>query len=95
MGVATVWADRVAGETLTAAGAVSVVTPVTKVALVGAGAITLAAPFSGMIGKVKTIQMTTDNGDVTLALTNVVGGSAATTCTFQRCWRHAGPAWTC
>lgn len=49
----------------------------------GAGAITLAAPPATMLGKVKTIEMTVDNGDVTLALTNVTGGSAATTCTFS------------
>jgi hypothetical protein len=48
----------------------------------GAGAITLAAPDATMIGVVKIIEMTVDNGDVTLALTNVQGGSAATTATF-------------
>jgi len=49
----------------------------------GAGAITLAAPGAAMLGKVKIIEMTVDNGDVTLALTNVTGGSAATTCTWS------------
>ena len=49
----------------------------------GAGAITLAAPGAAMIGKTKIIEMTVDNGDVTLALTNVVGGSAGTTCTWS------------
>lgn len=49
----------------------------------GAGAITLAAPGADMLGKVKTIEMTVDGGDVTLALTNVTGGSAATTATFD------------
>lgn len=49
----------------------------------GAGAITLAAPPATMLGKIKIIEMTVDNGDVTLALTNVTGGSAATTATFD------------
>jgi hypothetical protein len=35
-----------------------------------------------MVGKIKTIRFATDNGDVTLALTNVQGGTAATTATF-------------
>ncbi len=48
----------------------------------GAGAITLAAPDASMLGLTKTIEMTVDGGDVTLALTNVQGGSAATTATF-------------
>lgn len=49
----------------------------------GAGAITLAAPGATMIGKTKIIEMTVDNGDVTLSLANVTGGSAATTCTWS------------
>lgn len=49
----------------------------------GAGAITLAACPATMVGKIKTIRMEVDNGDVTLALTNVQGGSAATTATFD------------
>jgi len=48
----------------------------------GAGAITLAVPNAAMIGQIKTIEMTTDGGDVTLALTNVVGGAEAATATF-------------
>jgi hypothetical protein len=72
-----------AAETIAAAGALSVLTPVSKLALVGAGAVTLAAPTAAMLGKLKTIQMTTDNGDVTLALTNVVGQSSGTTATFN------------
>ena len=70
-------------ETIVAAGAISVVTSVSKLALTGAGAVTLAAPSTGMIGRTKTIQMTTDNGDVTLALTNVVGQSSGTGATFN------------
>ena len=75
-------------ETLTAAGAVSVAVSNTKLALVGAGAVTLAAPSAGMSGQIKTIEMTVDNGDVTLSLANVQGGSAATTCT----WANVGEA---
>lgn len=70
-------------ETIVGAGAVSVVLKNTNLALVGAGAVTLAAPDASMRGVVKTIEMTVDNGDVTLALTNCAGGSAATTCTWS------------
>lgn len=49
----------------------------------GAGAITLDVCPSTMVGKIKTIRMGVDNGDVTLALTNVVGGTQATTATFD------------
>lgn len=70
-------------ETIAAAGAVSVTKRLSKLALVGAGAVTLAAPDASMLGTVKVIEMTTDNGDVTLALTNCSGGSAATTCTWS------------
>lgn len=77
------YAGQVASETIAAAGALSVVVPVSKLALVGAGAVTLAAPSTGMIGRQKVVQMTTDNGDVTLALTNVVGQSSGTTATFN------------
>ncbi len=73
-------------ETITGAGAVSVLLKNTNLALVGAGAITLAAPNAIMAGQIKTIKMTVDNGDVTMALTNVnnvAGASAGTTCTFD------------
>jgi len=70
-------------ETIAAAGAVSVVKRLSNVTLVGAGAITLAAPSATMLGMVKIIQMTVDNGDVTLALTNVQGQSSGTTATFN------------
>lgn len=69
-------------ETIAAAGACSVTITNSKLALVGAGAVTLAAPGADMLGRIKQIEMTVDNGDVTLALTNVDGGSAATTCTW-------------
>lgn len=67
-------------ETLIAAGAAGVAISETSLALVGAGAITLAAPTKPAFRK--HIAMTIDNGDVTLALTNVVGGTQATTATF-------------
>jgi len=70
-------------ETIAAAGAASITVPNSKLALVGAGAVTLAAPGAGMLGRIKIIEMTVDNGDVTLALTNVTGGTAATTCTWS------------
>lgn len=72
-----------ASETLTAAGAISLYKKTTKLALAGAGAVTLAAPAASMLGEIKLIQMTADNGDVTLALTNVVGQSSGTTATFN------------
>lgn len=73
--------DSAMSQTLIAAGAVSVSVAETSLALVGAGAVTLAVPTKPAM--IKIITMTVDNGDVTLALTNVVGGSAATTCTFN------------
>lgn len=73
--------DSVMLETLVAAGAVSITVSDTALALVGAGAVTLAVPSKKSLRK--TITMTVDNGDVTLALTNVVGQSSGTTCTFN------------
>jgi len=73
-------------ETITAAGALSVLLKLSDLALVGAGAVTLATPSAIMAGAIKTIRMTVDNGDVTMALTNVnnvAGASAGTTCTFD------------
>lgn len=70
-------------ETVAAAGALSVTKRISNIALVGAGAVTLAAPSATMLGMVKIIQMTADNGDVTLALTNVQGQSSGTTATFN------------
>lgn len=67
--------------------------------LVGAGAINLDATYVALdstdggfavtldpptvAGSWKFIEMTADGGNVTLALTNVVGGSASTTCTWN------------
>ena len=70
-------------ETVIGAGAVSIALRLTNLALVGAGAVTLAVPGADMLGVVKVITMTADNGDVTLALTNVTGQSAGTTATFN------------
>lgn len=47
----------------------------------GAGTRTLAVPTKPAM--IKIIKMTVDNGDTTLDLTNIVGGSAATTATFD------------
>lgn len=70
-------------ETVIAAGALSITARVSKLSLVGAGAVTLAAPDATCLGYVKLIEMSADNGDVTLALTNVVGQSSGTTATFN------------
>ncbi len=71
-------------ETIAKTTAVSVTKTYTKVdSTTGTGAITLAAPGAAMLGQKKVIEMVTDNGDITLALTNVTGGSAATTATFS------------
>lgn len=69
-------------ETLEATGAISVVKRITKLATAAPGACTLAAPNAALLGAVKVIEMTTDNGDVTLATTNIVG-SGGTTITFD------------
>lgn len=71
-------------ETVAAAGAVSVVKRITNFdSTAGTFAATLAAPDASMVGMIKLITMTVDNGDVTIALTNVEGGTAATTATFD------------
>ena len=69
------------------AGAISVVKRITKLdTTAGAELFTLAAPDATMLGQVKIINFVTDNGDATLTLTNVQGGSAATTVT----WANVG-----
>ena len=71
-------------ETITEAGAVSVVKRNTEIdSSGGAYAITLAAPDASMLGQVKVIEMTTAGNAVTMALTNVQGGSAATSASFD------------
>ena len=70
-------------ETIAEGGVVSVTKRVTKIVSTGAGADTIAAPDASSLGQVKVIEMTGGEHDVTLALTNVQGGSAATTATFS------------
>lgn len=74
-------------DALIAAGASSLNTRVTTIVGPAAStyAITLAAPPTGVAGLLKEITMisTTSTNAVTLALTNVVGGSQATTATFD------------
>lgn len=70
-------------ETITAAGALSITARVSKLALVGAGAVTLAAPDATCLGYIKLIEMSSDNGDVTLSLANCIGQSSGTTATFN------------
>lgn len=71
-------------ETILVAGAVSASTRITYLsAASGTYAVTLAAPDAAMLGQVKVIEMTVAGNDITLALTEVQGGSAATTATFN------------
>lgn len=71
-------------EVLTGAGAISVTKRITQLdSTAGTFAATLAAPDATMLGMVKIIEMTVDNGDVTLALTNVQGQSSGTGATFD------------
>lgn len=73
-------------QAITAAGAVTVDGTVNRVTVTNAvnGAITLAAPSTAMKGKLLTIEyIGSGTNDTTLALTNVQGGSAATTATFN------------
>jgi hypothetical protein len=72
-------------QALTAAGAVSLSSRLTTLVGPSSGtyAVTLAAPDKA--GRLKIIQMlsTTGSNAVTMALTNVVGGSAANTASFD------------
>ncbi len=77
------YANGGSSESILAAGALSTTIQASLLNLVGAGAVTLAAPTAAQVGKQKIIQMITDNGDVTLALTNVVGQSSGTSCAFN------------
>lgn len=69
----------VSTETVTGAGAISVNTVFTSLVTTGANALTLAAPGSSSIPRLKVIHMLTDGGDGTLASTNIVGQSSGTT----------------
>jgi hypothetical protein len=69
-------------ETITT-GAISVTKRITKLdTTAGATLFTLAAPDISMLGQTKIINFSVDNGDATLALTNVQGGSAGALATF-------------
>lgn len=71
-------------ETILVAGAVSVVKRITHLsAASGTYAVTLAAPDVTMLGQVKIINMSVAGNNITMALTNVQGGTAATTATFN------------
>lgn len=73
-------------QTLAAAGEIALGSKLTNVAnATGADiAVTLAAPTAAEVGLVKVIYMTVrTTHDITLALTNVVGGTQAATATFD------------
>jgi hypothetical protein len=74
-------------QALTAAGAVFLDADLTTLVGPSSGtyAITLAAPTILQQGTTKAIQMlsTTGTNTVTMALTNVIGGTASTTCTWN------------
>lgn len=72
-------------EALTVAGALELGKTYHSVANAAGApyAVTLAAPTASNRGQIKEIEMTVATSAVTLALTNVEGGSAATTATFD------------
>lgn len=72
-------------ETIEAGAAVSVTKRITRLnASGGAGSVTLAAPDASTEGMLKIIQYTGGGTNaLTLALTNVQGGTAATTASFN------------
>ena len=72
-------------QAITAAGAITVDGSIDRVTLAGgAYAITLAAPSAAMRGRMLTIEyIGGDTDEVTLALTNVQGGSQATSAAFN------------
>lgn len=70
---------QTAVETVTGAGAISISVAHTNLVTTGANALTLAAPGTVTMPFLKTIHMTTDGGDGTLASTNIVGQSSGTT----------------
>lgn len=76
-------------QTLTAAGAVNLTTPLTNVRTTGAIALTLA---DGVAGQVKTIIMTLDGGAATLTPSNLgaYNAGAVTTVVFD----DIGDQWT-
>jgi hypothetical protein len=71
-------------STILVAGAISVTKRVTNLsAASGAYAVTLAAPNAAMLGQVKIITMTVAGAAITLALTVIIGGTAATSASFD------------
>lgn len=77
---------QVDSQAITAAGAISLTADDVTLSNAGATyAVTLAAPTVDLLGVRKTISMVAGNGTstVTLALTNIVGGSAATSALFN------------
>lgn len=72
-------------QTITATGAISLNANHVKITGPASGtyAVTLAAPSRGSQAMVIEMTATTSTNAVTLALTNVVGGTAATTATFN------------
>lgn len=69
-------------QTLSAAGAIDLTSPYTSIVGGTGFAATLAAPSrEGMVKVVELASIT--SGEVTLALTNVVGGSAGTSASFD------------
>ncbi len=75
--------DSAMVDTRTGAGAISVTTAYTALVTTGADTITLAAPSKPAFTKV--IKMTTDGGDGTLAMTNIINalGAETTSITFN------------
>lgn len=70
-------------ETIILAGALTPTKKYSALEIPTGGAVTLAVPPASMLGQIKVIEMTVDDGDVTLALTNVIGQSSGTTATFN------------
>ncbi len=72
-------------ETVLVAGAVSILTGVTILSgASGAYAVTLAAPAAGSHGQVKVIRyLTGSTNAITMALTNCIGGTAASSASFD------------
>jgi hypothetical protein len=70
---------------ITAAGAINLDAPYTSLSVAsGTYAVTLAAPTIAQSGKIKVIEMIDASGtSVTLALTNVIGGSAGSSALFD------------
>lgn len=72
-----------ATETITAAGALSPSARYSSLEVVGGGVVTLDIPPLSMIGELKTISMTVDDGDVSLDESNIVNGSLTGHITFD------------